>query len=81
MTVEQRKETLKRWKRAGDDNELESNLRLEKVVASKQLRLVMETEEERKTRLVKIVATTQFRLALEAEDERSSKNGMDWIWI
>ena len=27
------------------------NLRLEKVVASKQLRLAMETEEERKTRL------------------------------
>ena len=27
------------------------NLRLEKVVASKQLRLVVETEEERRTRL------------------------------
>ena len=37
--------TLKRMKR-GDDNELERNLRLEKVVASKQLRLAMETEEQ-----------------------------------
>ena len=34
----QRLATLKRLKR-GDDNELERNLRLEKVVASKQLRL------------------------------------------
>ena len=42
--------TLKRWKR-GDYNELESNLRLEKVVTSKQLRLAMETEDERKARL------------------------------
>ena len=38
--------TLNRLKR-GDDNELERNLRLEKVVANKQLRLVVETEEER----------------------------------
>ena len=38
--------TPKRLKR-GDDNELERNLRMEKVVASKQLRLAMETEEER----------------------------------
>ena len=41
--------TLKRWKR-GDDNESESNLRLQKVVASKQLRLAMETEEEKKSK-------------------------------
>ena len=34
----QRLATLKRLKR-GDDNELKRNLRLEKVVASKQLRL------------------------------------------
>ena len=30
---------------------LKRNLRLEKVVASKQLRMAVETEEERKTRL------------------------------
>ena len=42
--------TLKRLKR-GDDNELEKNLRLEKVVAGKQLRLAVETKEERRTRL------------------------------
>ena len=39
-------------------------LRLEKVVASKQLRLAMETEEERKARLEKMVATSQLMLAL-----------------
>ena len=39
--------TLKRLKR-GDKNELARKLRLEKVVASKQLRLAMETEEERR---------------------------------
>ena len=46
----QRLTTLKRLKR-GDDNELKRNLRLEKVVAGKQLRLSVETEEERRTRL------------------------------
>ena len=56
--------TLKRLKR-GDDNELERNLRLEKVVASKELRLgndaatkwlrlTMVMEEERKARLEKM---------------------------
>ena len=39
----QRLATLKRLKQ-GDDNELERNLRLEKVVTSKQLRLAVETE-------------------------------------
>ena len=34
--------TFKRLKR-GDENELERNLRLEKVVASKQLKFAMET--------------------------------------
>ena len=38
----QRLAILKRLKR-GDDNELDRNLRLEKVVASKQLRLAVET--------------------------------------
>ena len=42
--------TLKSLKR-GDNNELKRNLRLEKVVTGKQLRLVVETEEERRTRL------------------------------
>ena len=37
--------TLKRLKR-GDNNELKRNLRLEKVVAGKQLRLAVETEEQ-----------------------------------
>ena len=46
----QRLATLKRLKR-GDENELERSLRLEKMVASKQLRLAMETEEERRARL------------------------------
>ena len=46
----QRLATLKRLKR-GDDNELKRNLRLENVVAGKELRLAMETEEERRTRL------------------------------
>ena len=66
--------TLKRSKR-GDENELERNLRLEKVVASKQLRLgndaatkrlrlAMETDEERKASLEKMIATTQPMLAL-----------------
>ena len=39
--------TLKGLKR-GDDNELKRNLRLEKVVASKQLRLAVETDRRRK---------------------------------
>ena len=46
----QRLATLKRLKRC-DDNELKRNLRLEKVVAGKQLSLAVETEEERRTRL------------------------------
>ena len=43
----QRLATLKRLKR-GDENELERKLMLDKVVASKQLRLAAETEEERR---------------------------------
>ena len=46
----QRLATLKRLKQ-GDDNELKRNLRLEKVVAGKQLRLAVEIEEERRTRM------------------------------
>ena len=48
--------TLKRLKR-GDENKLEINLRLEKVVANKQLRLAVETEEERRARLENDAAT------------------------
>ena len=44
----QRLATLKRLKR-GDDNELERSLRLKKVVASKQLRLAMETARRKKS--------------------------------
>ena len=43
----QRLATLKRLKQ-DDENELESKLRLEKVVASKQLRLAVEIEEKRR---------------------------------
>ena len=53
----QRQATVKRLKR-GDENELERNLRLEKVVASKQLKFAMETGVERKARLEKMVPTT-----------------------
>ena len=67
----QRLPTLKRWKR-GDDNELESNLRLEKVVASEQLRLAMETEDERRARLENDTAFKRLRLIMETEEERKA---------
>ena len=63
--------TLKRWER-GDDNELESNLRLEKVVISKQPRLAMETEDER-ARLENDAATKWLRLVMETEEERKAR--------
>ena len=47
------------------------------MVANKQLRLAMETNEERKAILEKMVATTQFRLALETEEERRATK-KDW---
>ena len=50
MHEKQRLATLNGLKR-NDDNELKRNLRLEKVVSGKQVRLAMETEEERRTRL------------------------------
>ena len=53
----QRLATLKRLKR-DDDNELKRNLRLERVVPGKQLRLAVETEEKRRTRLENDVLTT-----------------------
>ena len=64
--------TLKRLKR-GDDNELERNLRLEKVVDSEQLMLAMETEEERRTRLKNVAAIKRLRLAIEMDEERKSR--------
>ena len=54
----------------GDENELESNLRLEKVVASKQLRLAVETEEKRLARLENSAATKLLMLAMEMDEER-----------
>ena len=54
-------------------NELERNLRLEKVVTSKQLRLALETEEERRTRLVNDAATKRLRLAMEMDEERKAR--------
>ena len=67
--------TLIRLKR-GDDNELERNLRLEEVVASKQLRLVVETE-ERRARPDNDADTKLLRLAMEADKERKGKTGED----
>ena len=64
--------TLKRLKRS-DDNELERNLRLEKVVDSEQLRLAVETEEERSARLENVAATKRLRLAMETDEERKSR--------
>ena len=57
----------------GDDNELERNLKLEKVVDSEQLRLAVETEEETRTRLENVAATKRLRLAMEMDEERKSR--------
>ena len=59
----------------------ERKTRLEKMVATKQLELAMETDEKRKARLEKMVATTQLRLAFETVEERRAKNGLDLNWI
>ena len=67
-----RLDTLKRLKR-GDHNELERSLRLEKVVASKQFRLTVETEEERRARLENDAATKRLRLAVEMDEERKAR--------
>ena len=64
--------TLKRLKQ-GDDNELERNLRPEKVVSSKQLRLAVETEEERRARLENDAANKRLRLAMEMDEERKAR--------
>ena len=46
---------------------------MEKVVASKQLRLAMETEDERRARLENDAATKRLRLVMETEKEKQ-----DW---
>ena len=58
-------DTLKRLKRR-DQNELD---RLEKVVASIQLRLTVQTEEERRARPENDTATKWLRLAMETEKQ------------
>ena len=55
--------TLKRLKR-GYENELKRKLRLEKVVASKHLRLVVEMEEGRRARLENDAATKWLSLTM-----------------
>ena len=50
-----------------DDNGLERNLKLEKVVDSEQLRLDVETEEERRARLENVAATKLLSLAVEMD--------------
>ena len=60
----------------GDDNELERNIRnirLDKMVASKQVRLVVETLEERRARPENDVATKRLRLAVVMDEERKAK--------
>ena len=52
-----------------DDNGLERNLNLEKVVDSEQLRLVVETKEERRARMENVVATKWLRLSMEMDEE------------
>ena len=59
--------TLKRLKR-GYDNELERNIRLEKVDASQQLWL-----EERRAKLENDAATNRLRSAMEMDEERKAR--------
>ena len=68
--------TLKRLKQ-GDDNELEINLRLE-VVASKPLRLAVETEEERRAKLENDATTKRLAQVGHGDGRRKkSKTGED----
>ena len=43
------------------------------MVASKQLKLAMETEEERRARLENDAATKRFRLVMQTEEERKER--------
>ena len=56
-----------------------ASLYLEKVVSSKQLKFVMETDVERKAKLEQMITTTQLRLALETEEETREKQGKNLI--
>ena len=56
-------------------NELERNLKLEKVVDSEQLRLVVETEEERRASMENDAATKRLRLALEMDGIKTGEDG------
>ena len=60
-TDDYEKQRLKRLKRG------EVDLRLEKVVASKQLRLAVETEEERRTRLEAFLKSWQLCLSFKLD--------------
>ena len=51
----------------GDDNELERNLKLEKVVDSDQLGLAVEKQS---ARLENVAATKRLSLAMEMDEER-----------
>ena len=51
----------------------ERKVSLEKLVATKLLKLSMETKEERKARLQKMITTAQLRVVLEAEEERRAR--------
>ena len=64
---------IKRLKR-GVENELERKQRLEKVVASKQVRLAVETGEERGARLENNAELTiRLSLAMETDEERKAR--------
>ena len=51
---------------------------MEKVVASKQLRLAVETEEERRARLENDAAIKRLRLAMETDEERKAIEWRRW---
>ena len=59
----------------------ERKVRLEKMVATKRLRLAMQTVEGRAARLEKIVATTHAQVGPGDRGERRAKNVLDMIWI
>ena len=71
----QRLVTLKRLKRG------EVDLRLEKVVASKQLRLAVETEEERRTRLEAFLKSWQLCLLPARASEQGNVIGLVSVYI
>ena len=57
----------------GDDNDKERNLRLEKVVSSKQLRLAVETKEVRRARLENDAAAKRLGLVMEKDKEKKAR--------